>query len=157
MDRAKVQGRELEYLLEKGSSWAVGPLVCHTRGKQLLLAAGHHALTCSFSLEANVVGMKPGTFWKIVKDDVPGPSKTKGDFLRVFQLPHDLVEDGSSSSGPRTIKLVAAFVSESWVWAINDFSTLLTTHVTSHDIPWHLHDISPGSLVNFILFLLSIF
>lgn len=128
------------------------PLVCRSRGKLLLLAAGPHALVICFALETSIIGMTLENYRRIVSNDIPGPNsdESKAEDLRTFLIPDDLVVDHSAKKKgpPRTIKIVAAFVTDDWVWTINDWTTLVRLYVFSKDITWNDDLISPGTQVS---------
>jgi hypothetical protein len=135
------------YLMEKSPP---GPLICVSRGKLVLMAAGHHACLISLGLEANIIGMKPEVFYEIVSEDYPGanPDSTKSICMRNFHIPKVFIVPHSSSTYPRTIKLHAAFISPKWVWAINDLSGLVRMHVTSRQKLWQWSDFEIGGSVS---------
>lgn len=63
------------------------------------------------------------------------PTKTMHSFI----IPQRLTAEGSSKS-KRTINILAAFVSQWWVWVIHDFMRLARLHVISRDIPFSAAD-----------------
>ena len=138
------------YLMEKSPP---GPLICVSRGKLVLMAAGHHACLINFGLEANIIGMKPEVYYEIVSEDFPGPNPdpSKSEYIRNFHIPKEFIVQHSSSTYPRTIKLYAVFISPKWVWAINDFAGLVRMHVTSRQKPWERSDFEIGGSVFFFL------
>lgn len=128
------------------------PLICVSRGKLLCLAAGPYALVLFLALETNVVGMPTSTYREIIKQDIPGPNPTRGDELRVFRIPSHLVDPCSGPSPNRTIRIVAAFVSEDWAWVINDFTSLIQMHLfVKSDGIWTNEMLSPSTEVTFLL------
>lgn len=114
------------------------PLVCLSRAKLLLMAAGHHAMVICFALETSIIGMSPDNYHRMVSVDYAGPNadNMKAEDLRTFHIPKDLTVDNSSPRDLRTIKIVAAFVSDEWVWTINDWTTLVRLYVLSTDNQW---------------------
>jgi len=93
--------------------------------------------------------MKPKEYWQIITKDVPGPSATKSEEIRVFELPSKFtVPDSSKPKEVRTMKIFAAFISESYVWVLSDFSGLVRMHVESRTEPWTRADLEPGSEVS---------
>lgn len=142
------------HLMEKSQP---GPLICVSRGKLVLMAAGHHACLINFGLEANIIGMKPEVFYEIVSEDYPGPNPHPGkrEYIRTFHIPEQYIVEHSSRIMPRTIKLHAAFISPKWVWAINDFGGLVRMHVTSRQQPWEPSDFVVGRSVLFFSVILA--
>ncbi|KAF8974728.1 hypothetical protein BDZ97DRAFT_1646869 [Flammula alnicola] len=114
------------------------PLICRSRGKLLLMAAGQHAMVICFALETSIIGMSVNNYRRILSADYPGPNfdGSKAEHLWTFHIPNDLVVANSSPSKPRTMKIVAAFVSDSWVWTINDWTSLVRLYVLSSDVHW---------------------
>jgi len=151
LQRAIVE--DILHLMEKSPA---GPLICVSRGKLVLMAAGHHACLINFGLEANIIGMKLDVFHEIVSEDYPGPNPhpEKSEFIRTFRIPERFIVEHSSRTRPRPIKLYAAFISPKWVWAINDFYGLVRTQVTSRRQPWERSDFEVGNSVH-ILFRIS--
>lgn len=98
--------------------------------------------------------MPPSIFWSIIGNDVPGPNEApeKAELIRTFLIPNEYTVEHSSPNHPRTIKIFAAFVSESWVWVLSDFSGLVRMNVRSRNIPYTPEDFQIGSRVcNLIL------
>jgi len=141
---------ECLYLMEKSPP---GPLICVSRGKLLLMAAGQHACLINLGLEANIIGMKPELYHEIVSEDFPGPNPdaNKSESIRTFRIPKQYIVEHSSPVMPRTIKLYAVFVSPNWVWPIIDFGGLVRMHVTSRQKPWVQSDFEVGESVRVLL------
>ncbi|KAF8808875.1 hypothetical protein BYT27DRAFT_7222717 [Phlegmacium glaucopus] len=101
-----------------------GPLICVSRGKLVLMAAGHHACVINFGLEANIIGMTPEVYYEIVSEDFPGPNPdtSKSESISNFHIPKEFI----------------------WVWGINDFTGLVRMHVTSRQKPWDGSDFEIG-------------
>ncbi|KAF8953959.1 hypothetical protein BDZ97DRAFT_1596123, partial [Flammula alnicola] len=142
IDRA--DDMELGYLM---ANTPPSPLICLSRGKLLLLAAGPHALVICLALETGVIGMPLDLYQEIITKDCPGPNEDvdKANELRIFHLPENLTVDHSSPTYPRTIKIVSAFVSDKWAWVINDFTSLVRMYVTSSDVFWSYENLLPTS------------
>lgn len=105
-------------------------------------------MVISFGLEAHLRTMSPKVFWDIIKHDVPGPNKDKekAQKMRVFLIPDKFkVKDSSEIS--RTIRILAAFISEKYVIALCDFCGLARMHVESRFIPWTKKDFEVGTEV----------
>lgn len=56
----------------------------------------------------------------------------KSGIMYSFLIPQRLITEGSSKS-KRTINILAAFISDTWVWVIHDFMRLTRLHVISRD------------------------
>lgn len=126
-------------------------LYCRCRGKLILLAAGPHALVICLALESNIIGMPIEVYRAIVATDYAGPNPDEDRAekeLRIFKIPEEYSVRLSSKT-ERTIKIVAAFVSERWAWVINDFSTTLIMRIFSRNEPWTPAELSPGTRVSF--------
>lgn len=125
------------------------PLICRFRGKLGCIAAGPHALIICYAMESNVIGMPLTMYRRITANDYPGPNQDRQratEELRVFHIPKDFTIPFSSHE-KRTIKIIAAFISEHWAWVINDFSSLVITCVFSRDRYWTPEELSPGTEV----------
>lgn len=124
------------------------PLVCRSRGKSLLLAAGPHVMVVCFALETCIIGMSPQDYKEIISNDIPGPNPDpeKAEHLRTFQIPERLIQTNSSPK-ERTIKIVAAFVSDHWVWTVNDWTSLVRLYIYSTDGIWTAEQLAPGAEV----------
>ncbi|KAH6894948.1 hypothetical protein BKA70DRAFT_1032085, partial [Coprinopsis sp. MPI-PUGE-AT-0042] len=126
-----------------------GPLHVTTRGKCMVIAAGHHAVTVNFGLEATVYVLTIADFHAILEGDAPGPNKDKGKAsrLRVFNLPDRFIEQDSVRAGEkqRTVTILAAFVMENHAIVITDFARLMRLHVSSRDTMWTDADLAVGS------------
>ncbi|KAH9483662.1 hypothetical protein JR316_0003132 [Psilocybe cubensis] len=127
------------------------PLSCFARGKLICLYAGCNLLVLSPALETNIIGMPLQTYRDIAMNDCPGSNKTRAEELRTLVIPKEYVRPHSSRvDTPRTIKILAAFVSRDWAWAINDFSTLAQMYIFTKDTPWD-RELRPGtSLWDFV-------
>jgi len=108
-----------------------------------------HAVLFSFGLEGNVILLPASLFWTIISQDVAGgnPDPEKAKKMRTFLIPEKYIVPGSSSSRPRTIRILAAFVSKESVVVVCDFSGLAKMHVTSRATPWTKEDFLVGSEV----------
>ena len=99
--------------------------------------------------------MAPEVFWKIIKCDVAGPNKDpeKGQKMRTFLIPDEFIVKGSSETHPRSIRILAAFISERYVIVLCDFCGLARMHIESRFIPWTKKDFEVGTEVWIISFL----
>jgi len=106
-------------------------------------------MVISFCLEAHLLTMPPEVFWKIIIYDVPGrnPDVDKAESMRTFLIPDEFIVQGSSPTRPRTIRILAAFISRMHVIVLCDFSGLARMHIESRDVPWMEKDFEIGSEV----------
>jgi hypothetical protein len=109
-----------------------------------------HAVCISLGLEAHVFGMTPSDFYDITSQHIAGsnPDVQKAEVMRTVLIPDRMIVPGSSPHYPRTIRILAAFISAEWVYVVSDFSGLARLHVRSKAIPWSEGDLLPGSDVN---------
>jgi hypothetical protein len=162
LDRAV--NEDWKYLLEDTPP---GQLICVRRGKVLTVACGHVGCfislhtdpfilklsqmpKISFGLEAHLRTMTPEIFWKIIECDRPGPNKDdeKAEKMRIFVIPPEFTVKGSSHTDiHRTIRILAAFISEEYVIVLCDFCGLARMHVESRGVPWTKLDFQVGTQV----------
>ncbi|CAA7258814.1 unnamed protein product [Cyclocybe aegerita] len=118
-------------------------------GQLFAICAGLVAMTISLALEGIIIGMPLDIFWAIVSVDYPGTNKNaaKAATIRNFHLPEELIEPLSSPAHPRNMKILAAFVSKKWAWAICDKFGLTRMHILTKSTPWRLQDIPVGKKV----------
>ncbi|RDB24436.1 hypothetical protein Hypma_008475 [Hypsizygus marmoreus] len=137
-------GEEWLYLLNKN---ARGYLICRTRGKLMVLAAGNHALVVNFAVDASIIGMPVSVYDEIISQVIPGPnlSPKRAEIVRSFVIPERFKVEGSSPVTPRTINIFAAFISDDWVWTICDSTRLVRMHIISRDQPWKAEDFELNS------------
>ena len=106
-------------------------------------------MVISFGLEAHLLNMPSEVFWEIVACDIPGsnPDESKAERMRTFIIPDRFIVQGSSPNQPRTIRILAAFVSREHVIVLCDFCGLARMHVESKNVPWTEKDFEVGSEV----------
>lgn len=108
-------------------------------------------MVISFSLKAHLLTMPPETFWKIIKNDIPGPNPDvdKANTMRTFIIPEEFTVKGSANTegAPHTIRILAAFMSEEYVTVLCDFSGLARMHVESKSVSWKREDLRVRSNV----------
>ncbi|KII83447.1 hypothetical protein PLICRDRAFT_119413 [Plicaturopsis crispa FD-325 SS-3] len=142
---ARSIGQPWLYLLNKNTP---GPLHVASRGKQLVIACGQHAMILSFGLQSSVIGMSLDTYREILSQEQDGtnadPEKAK--VLRSFRIPDKFIVPGSAEVD-RKINIFAAAVStaSAWVWAVSDFNRIVRMRVVSRDKPFEADDLKPGS------------
>lgn len=113
--------------------------------------------------------MRRAVYEEIISCDVKGrsnnPKETvaenaaRSEKVRSFVIPGEYTIQGSQGvefpDAPRTINIMAAYVSDDWVWAVTDFSRLVTMHVISRDEIWKKSDLEPKSEVGYLYMLLG--
>lgn len=77
--------------------------------------------------------MPRSVYADIIQNDIAGRTEQREDKFRSFVIPSRWTIKNSSPTDPRTINILAAFVSPMWVWALVDFTRLARFHVTSRD------------------------
>lgn len=72
---------------------------------------------------------------EIVANDIPGPNEDseRAELVRSFIIPPRFTVKNSSPKNPRTLNILAAFVSPKWAWTYVDFVRLGRFHVKSRD------------------------
>ncbi|GLB34621.1 hypothetical protein LshimejAT787_0201860 [Lyophyllum shimeji] len=121
-----------------------GPLCCEVRGKAMVIAAGYHAVTINFGLEAHLIVMSRDDFYEILAGDRPGPNADAGKArrLRSFTIPDRMVEAGTSTRSDRYVNMFAAFVMKTQVIVVVDFSRLVRLDIRSQTEIYHPSHIS---------------
>ncbi|KAG6847247.1 hypothetical protein H0H93_009287 [Arthromyces matolae] len=144
-DRYRI--KQVPYRHLTPQSLASGPLCVEVRGKALAIAAGHHCITLNLGLEANIIVMSRADFEEIVATDCPGSNgnKRKAERMRSFPIPSRFQAPASSPKQHRFINIFAAFVCESNVIVICDFSRILRIHIISSPHVWSMSDLAPSS------------
>jgi tricorn protease-like protein len=116
---------------------------------RVTLTQDQHAVTISFGLEASVFILERDDYDEIISMDCPGPNplKFKSEKLRSFMMPEHFIEDESRVNGEkrRLINIFVAFVMETHVIVVSDFSRLIRLHVNSRCRMWMKEDLEVGS------------
>ncbi|KAF8054098.1 hypothetical protein FPV67DRAFT_1695098 [Lyophyllum atratum] len=141
-DLKRAKKEPFEYLLRQTKP---GELCAAPRGKQLVMAAGHHCVTISFGLEASLLEMSRKDFDELFANDCPGPNKdrSKSEKLRQFEMPPHFIEPGTSPNTKRYVRMFLAFVSDHSAWVLMDFARLVRFHVWSRTVPFAPHEFKP--------------
>ncbi|OSC97864.1 hypothetical protein PYCCODRAFT_1471507 [Trametes coccinea BRFM310] len=125
-DAAKARGKSYARYLKPLSD---GELVVKARGKEIIFAAGYHAIRVHFGLEGTMVIMPTQAFRTMIAHDCPGSNKDpkKAAQMRSFVVPQELVVDGARNLEGRqqTMAVFAALVGEE--------HTLLWKHIWSNN------------------------
>ncbi|RDX40700.1 hypothetical protein OH76DRAFT_1412800 [Lentinus brumalis] len=134
--------------------WEEGAVHVVARGKELLVAAGYHALRINLGLEAFGCIIPRDAFDSIVAEDVPGTNKdkAKAERLRSFVIPSQLVvpearRHKKRADGSQLINIFAAVVCEKEVFLVSDFARLVRITIISIPRHWEERDLRPGSLL----------
>ncbi|RPD59027.1 hypothetical protein L226DRAFT_436751, partial [Lentinus tigrinus ALCF2SS1-7] len=149
-DNDRVQsrgGKKFSPLLRRLSD---GPVSVASRGKELLVAAGYHAVRIHLGLEASVFVVSLQDFEDLTAQCQPGPNKdrVKAKRLRSFTLPRRFIVPGCPAfinDTDRYINIFAAVVCQDCAIIVTDFSRLVRLHVVSLPQIWTADDIKVGS------------
>lgn len=116
-----------------------------------------HCITVHWGLEGHPIRLSRDYFDEITSHTVPGPlsksnstsaAKGKANKLRQFLVPSDLNDPLSKNAATqRHIRIFAAIVCPTVVFAIIDFARLVRIFITSRDEPWKEQDFMVGSNV----------
>ncbi|KAI1781794.1 hypothetical protein LXA43DRAFT_907703, partial [Ganoderma leucocontextum] len=138
-ERLKPVGwNHLRYLL-KPLDYGDVSVAC--RGKEIILAAGFHAVRIHLGLEASICAMSLEDYRALTTQCRPGPNKNKAKAkkLRSFVLPTRFVVPGSPNwqcPQDRYVNVFAAVVCQDQAIVIMDFSRLVRLHVMSLGRHW---------------------
>ncbi|KAI0701158.1 hypothetical protein C8T65DRAFT_728611 [Cerioporus squamosus] len=121
-----------------------------SRGKELVIAAGYHAVRIHLGLEASVFVVSLEDFYALTEHCRPGPNKNKAKAkrLRSFALPSRFVVPGSPAAvdfSDRYINIFAAVVCQDCAILVTDFARLVRLHVLSRSQLWMDGDLTVGS------------
>ncbi|KAH9853346.1 hypothetical protein C2E23DRAFT_728878 [Lenzites betulinus] len=126
-----------------------GDLLVKVRGKELIFAAGYHAVRCHFGLEGTVILMPTTAYMKLVSQDCPGSSKdrSRANAMRRFVVPPELTTPGARKMTEKSqaMAVFAAFVGEEDTVAIVDHNRLVRLHIMSLSRAWTATDLEPCS------------
>ncbi|KAI0690724.1 hypothetical protein C8T65DRAFT_587704, partial [Cerioporus squamosus] len=126
-----------------------GPVCVAARGKELVVAAGYHAVRIHLGLEASVFVVSLEDYHALTERCRPGPNKNKAKAkrLRSFKLPSRFVVPGcptSKDEDDRYINIFAAVVCQDCAIIITDFARLVRLHVMSLARLWMYEDLTVG-------------
>ncbi|KAK7696051.1 hypothetical protein QCA50_000692 [Cerrena zonata] len=140
-DRKRAAGQDWEYMLSPRQE---GEVHVNYRGKQLVLAAGHHAFVFRFGLEGNLMKISTSILYEIIKTSVPGQSKepARAAKMRSFPIPSHFFNDGVET---RKLNCFAALVCQEESWILCDFARLAQINIFSKSSPWTESDLAMGS------------
>ncbi|KAJ2981406.1 hypothetical protein NUW54_g10877 [Trametes sanguinea] len=148
-DAAKARGKPYAKYLKPLSQ---GELVVKARGKEIIFAAGYHAVRVHFGLEGTMVIMPTQAFNKMIQNDCPGSNKDPGKAaqMRSFIVPDELTVKGARNTDGRkqTMAVFAALVGQEDTLVMVDHNRLLRIHIMSLARPWDEQDLTPESEVS---------
>jgi len=122
-----------------------GRLLCVVRGKEMVVAAGHHAVRINFVLEGHLVEMSPEHFKAIVDyNDEFHAAKANSTAPLSFLIPEELCVRHTSLK-ERSLNMLCAFKTSGKVFAFVDHNRLLKLHIMSKPHSWTAADLMPGS------------
>ncbi|TFK79759.1 hypothetical protein K466DRAFT_505057, partial [Polyporus arcularius HHB13444] len=127
-----------------------GPVCVVARGKELVIAAGFHAVRIHLGLEASVFVVSLEDYHALTEKCRPGPNKNKAKAkrLRSFVLPSKFVVPGCPTfekADDRYINIFAAVVCQDCAIIVTDFARLARLHVMSLARFWMYEDLSTDS------------
>lgn len=94
------------------------------------------------------MGMTKACYDEIVATSITGSNADRGDRQHSFSVPTRFhAETSSKPDKPRTVNIFLAWVADTWVWSLVDFSRLVRFQVVSRDEPWSTADLLPASPV----------
>ena len=67
--------------------------------------------------------------------------------MRSFKIPSEYFVKGAQNT-PKTVNILATFVTDDWAWALSDFARLNKLHVISRDTAWQASDFVTTSEVS---------
>ncbi|KAJ7574812.1 hypothetical protein C8J56DRAFT_464853 [Mycena floridula] len=143
-DLKRALDQPFQYLLRPTTP---GPLIVIARGKQLLLAAGHHLAVISFGLEASLIPMDTDLLEELLRSGEPGPNseKRKAQALRQFRIPQRFYESHTSPNEKRAVRIPLAFTTPFKSYVVADFSRIVRFHVISRTEFWRKEELVPGT------------
>ncbi|KAL7278898.1 hypothetical protein ACG7TL_006729 [Trametes sanguinea] len=143
-DAAKARSKPYARYLKPLSD---GELVVKARGKEIIFAAGYHAIRVHFGLEGTMAVIPTQAYHEMIARDCPGSNKDprKAAQMRSFVVPEELVVAGARNpeGHKQTIAVFAALVGEEQTLVMVDHNRLLQIHVMSLARPWTKDDLLP--------------
>ncbi|OSD00095.1 hypothetical protein PYCCODRAFT_1394003 [Trametes coccinea BRFM310] len=145
-DIGKARGKEFARYLKP---LADGELAVKARGKEIIFAAGYHAMRIHFGLEGTMSIIPTEAFHKMINNDCPGSNKDKkkASLMRSFIVPDELIVQGARTpdTARRTMAIFAALVGEEHTLIMVDHNRLLRIHIMSLSKPWTQEQLEPDS------------
>ncbi|KAI0737436.1 hypothetical protein C8Q80DRAFT_1276440 [Daedaleopsis nitida] len=143
---------------KKGTQWTRyiskplqdGAVIVQSRGKEIILAAGYHAIRCHLGLEGIITHVRRTDYERIIAQDTPGSSANKGKAEKMlsFIIPPDLtIPEARHKWEGQHVEIFAAIVGQRDVFFLTDFSRMVRIDIMSLDRHWRQEDLEPGSLL----------
>ncbi|EIW53681.1 uncharacterized protein TRAVEDRAFT_174501 [Trametes versicolor FP-101664 SS1] len=128
-----------------------GELFVKTRGKEIIFAAGYHAVRVHFGLEGTIVIVPTSAYHELISKDAPGNSTTKhrANKMRSFVVPPELTTPGArklSKGSTQTAAVFAAVVGQEDTILITDHNRLTRLHMMSRSSHWTADDLDKVSV-----------
>ncbi|KAI0349946.1 hypothetical protein OH77DRAFT_1489972 [Trametes cingulata] len=124
-----------------------GELFVKARGKEIIFAAGHHALRVHFGLEGTIATVPTSSFEKMVLECCPGnnPDEQKANNMRSFRIPPELIVPEARGFKHQKLVIFAALVNEEHTIIITDHYRIARLHIMSLSRHWTAADLDPAS------------
>ncbi|KAI0348937.1 hypothetical protein OH77DRAFT_1415807, partial [Trametes cingulata] len=124
-----------------------GQLHVKARGKEMILAAGYHAVRVHFGLEGTMVVLPTSSFQSMLLQSCPGNNKDPevADIMRSYRIPTELIIPEARDREQQKLAVFAAFVGEEDTIALVDHNRLLRLHVLSVGREWTVNDLQRSS------------
>ncbi|KAI0349099.1 hypothetical protein OH77DRAFT_1415553 [Trametes cingulata] len=124
-----------------------GPLYVKARGKELIFAAGYHAVRVHFGLEGTLAIIPTSSFKKMILKCCPGnnPDAKTAKKMRSFDVPVELTVPEARGRDAQKLAVFAAIVGEEETIVLTDHYRLLKLHFMSLSRAWAATDLEPMS------------
>ncbi|KAI0362331.1 hypothetical protein OH77DRAFT_1416577 [Trametes cingulata] len=143
-DRRRSAGQDFERYLKPLKE---GQLHVKARGKEMILAAGYHAVRVHFGLEGTMVVLPTSSFKSMLLQSCPGNNKDPevADIMRSYRIPRELIIPEARDREQQKLAVFAAFIGEEDTIALVDHNRLLRLHVLSIGREWTVNDLQRSS------------
>ncbi|KAI0354351.1 hypothetical protein OH77DRAFT_492536 [Trametes cingulata] len=143
-DKARSTGKDFARYLKPLKA---GELHVKARGKELVFAAGHHAVRAHFGLEGTLVILPTPSFNEMLLHSCPGnntdPEVAKT--MRSYRVPTELIVPEARDREQQKLAVFAAFIGEEDTIALVDHNRLLRLHILSISREWTAADLQRSS------------
>ncbi|KAI0737433.1 hypothetical protein C8Q80DRAFT_1276437 [Daedaleopsis nitida] len=129
----------------------VGPVAVTYHGKEIVIAAGFHAVRIHPGVEAMIFVVSLDQYHAMTAKSYPGrnPNKRKSERIRSFVWPSTFIVPGSAAAvepdKEHMINIFAAVVCQDRAILITDSTRLVQLHVMSRPTMWSAHDLDVES------------